>query len=481
MRIIDAIFQQAICEPQKPAMAIADRIVTYDMVARGVLSIESRARLAGIRAGDVVIVGLASPIRDMIASLAMLRLGAISASWYEPESAAAKHLNPDWILVDDLEDVTDSKRAHAVGEDWFTGYRGAIETAPQAYAFQEDEVCRLIFSSGTTGVAKPLAFTPAILRDRVYTCIALNAECHADRTMLAPQLASQMGWVGALANLTTGGMAMFALTAETTMQMIDVYGATNLVATAAQIREILNARERGNFTMHSLRAMQVGAGHIAPTLMRRLESEFCNRILCRYGSTETGIAAFAPGKFLTGTDSAVGVVAPWAVVEALDERGNPLPIGSEGELRLRTDSLAQPFVRGRNFLAPDPQAWFYPGDIGRVDERGLLYITGRSNSIINIGGAKVTPEIVERLLLAQPGIKDAGVAGLIGPSGFDELWAVVSGGEAMQIEAAMEAVNREYSATPLSRIIAGQIPRNAAGKIMREDLRRFCMAQIPRA
>ncbi len=214
MKILDAIFLHASCEPLKPAMALADRIVTYDMLARGVLSIEMRAMTAGIRAGQTVIVALGSPIRDMIVSLAMLRLGAVAVSMDEPDSPAGKQLRADWVLVEDFEDVSDVRNAHLVTDDWFYGFTGPLAAASPGYQFQDDEVCRIILSSGTTGVAKPLGFTPSILRDRVYTRIALNAECHAERTLMAPLMASQMGWVGALATLTTGGFCMFATTAE---------------------------------------------------------------------------------------------------------------------------------------------------------------------------------------------------------------------------------------------------------------------------
>ena len=94
-------------------------------------------------------------------------------------------MQADWILVEDFEDVADKSRAQLVTDDWFYGFEGPLAAAEPAQALDDDEVCRLVMSSGTTGTPKPLAFTPRILADRIYTRIALNADCSPERTLMA--------------------------------------------------------------------------------------------------------------------------------------------------------------------------------------------------------------------------------------------------------------------------------------------------------
>lgn len=470
MRILDAIFLNAHATPTRPAMALADRIVTYDMLARGVLSVEKRARLSGIRHGNVVVVALTSPIRHVIVTLALLRLGAISASVDEPDAPSAQQLQADWILVEDFEDVADKSRAQLVTDDWFYGFDGPLAAAEPAQALDDDEVCRLVMSSGTTGTPKPLAFTPRILADRIYTRIALNADCSPERTLMAVPITSQMGWTGALASLAVGGMVLFAITPETTLQMIDLYGVTDLVATANQISDLLAFKEKNDFPTNSLRALQIGGGLLGAALARRLQSEFCHKIVCRYGSTETGIVAYADSKALAAHDGAVGFVAPWARVEVLDENGAPLPPGSEGVLRVRTDTLAQPWSRGMGYINPG-DLWFDPGDIGMVDERGMMFVRGRSSNVLNVGGAKVLAERVEAFLTAQSNVREAGVFSIVGESGLEEIWAVIAGDDA-DAETVRVAVNEKFPATRVSRIIKTKaLPRNANGKLLRQELR----------
>ncbi len=472
MRVLDAIFLQATSCPTRPAIALVDRIVTYDMLARGVLAVERRSKLSGIRPGDVVAVALTSPIRHIIVTLALLRLGAISVSIDEPDAPSAQQLQANWTFVEDFEDVADKSHAHLVTDDWFHGFDGPFNLAAPAHSLDDDEVCRLIMSSGTTGMPKPLAFTPHILANRIYTRIALNADCSPERTLMAVPITSQMGWIGALASLAVGGMILFAITPETTLQMIDLYGVTNLVATANQISDLLAFKEKNDFPTNSLRALQVGGGLLSASLTRRLQSEFCHKIVCRYGSTETGIVAYADAKALTAHQGAVGLIAPWARGEVVDEDGAPLPPGSEGILRVRTDTLAQPWQRGMAYVSPG-DLWFCPGDIGMIDERGMMFARGRLSNVLNVGGVKVLAEQVEALLAAQSNVREAGVFSVIGESGFEEIWGVVAG-EHVEPETVRVAVNEKLPHTPVTRLlVAPSLPRSTNGKLLRSELRKI--------
>ena len=475
MRILDAIFLNAHSTPNRPAMALADRIITYEMLARGTLSVEMHAKMSGVSPGDVVVVALTSPIRHMIVTLALMRLGAVSVSVDEADSPAAKQLEPDWTLVEDFEDIEDTTRAHLVTDEWFYGFDGALMQAEAGYVFDEDEVCRIVLSSGTTGIPKPLAFSPRILSDRLYTRIALNADCSAERTLMAAPISTQMGWTGALASLAVGGLILFAITAETTLQMIDVYGVTDLVATANQIRDLLGFKEKSDFTTNSLRTLQIGGGIVSPALVRKLQTEFCHKIVCRYGSTETGIVAYADAWALGSQEGSVGLIAPWAYAEVLTEGGTASPPGEPGLLRVRTGSLAQPWSRGMGYCKVS-DLWFETGDFATLGVNGTLSIEGRANNVLNIGGVKISCETLESKILEEAGVSEAGVFSVVGPSGLEEAWAVVAG-EDIDEDRILAGVNKRFYATPITRLITfAKLPRTTGGKILRTELRNQALA-----
>jgi acyl-coenzyme A synthetase/AMP-(fatty) acid ligase len=112
--------------------------------------------------------------------------------------------------------------------------------------------------------------------------------------------------------------------------------------------------------------------------------------------------------------------------------------------------------------------YFYPGDIGLLRADGLLQILGRTTEVINRGGVKVAPILIEDALRTYPGIIDA--AAVIGHDsrGAPEIWAAVVG-EVSASEAELIAHVRPklLDATPTRIRRAKSIPRNALGKIIR--------------
>jgi acyl-CoA synthetase (AMP-forming)/AMP-acid ligase II len=116
--------------------------------------------------------------------------------------------------------------------------------------------------------------------------------------------------------------------------------------------------------------------------------------------------------------------------------------------------------------------WFYPGDIGRVTEDRLLIISGREKAVINLGGDKVSPERIEAVLSAFPGVKDAAAFGRANDLGVEEICvALVTDAElnvpALRAHCARQLPS-EFVPVHASRVAA--IPRNAMGRIDRGAL-----------
>jgi acyl-coenzyme A synthetase/AMP-(fatty) acid ligase len=258
--------------------------------------------------------------------------------------------------------------------------------------------------------------------------------------------------------------------------MIDIYGVTNLVATTSQIRGLLEFNQKAGFPTHSLRTLQTGGGLASPALYRRIQSELCQRVVSRFSATETGCIAVADTAVLTNIEGATGFITPWARVEIVDDHGAPLPRGRQGFIRVNTNAIAPAWTRDMAYVQSAGFSWFDPGDIGMIDERGLLFVHGRASNVINIGGAKIPAETIEALLLTQAGVREAGVISTVGPSGFEEINALVVG-DGLNAEALREAVNPKLGQTPVTRVIvAPSLPKNANGKLLREELRKLAAA-----
>jgi acyl-coenzyme A synthetase/AMP-(fatty) acid ligase len=205
-----------------------------------------------------------------------------------------------------------------------------------------------------------------------------------------------------------------------------------------------------------------------------LRNQVCRDIVTSYASTEAGTAATAHYDAIEKIPQAVGFVVPDVDIEIVDEAGAKLTAGSEGLIRLRTPQLrlnADP--RGPAPLPDDKTSWFYPGDIGRITEDGVLCVTGRSTDVINSGGVKVSATKIEEVLQALPEITEAAACGVMGPSGLEELWlAVVASGQldVAEIKRCLQE-HKDIGLVPAEVFVLDALPRGDMGKIQRFGLK----------
>jgi acyl-CoA synthetase (AMP-forming)/AMP-acid ligase II len=117
-------------------------------------------------------------------------------------------------------------------------------------------------------------------------------------------------------------------------------------------------------------------------------------------------------------------------------------------------------------------AWFYPGDVGRIYPDGLVVITGRTNEVINRGGIIVAPEVIEEVLRLDSRVQDIAVVGVLNAAGIEEIWAAVVSDTELDARTMIEASRPKLNEKVPDRIIRiDAIPRNENGKIKRNELR----------
>jgi acyl-coenzyme A synthetase/AMP-(fatty) acid ligase len=244
-----------------------------------------------------------------------------------------------------------------------------------------------------------------------------------------------------------------------------------LVASSQQLRELVREQTEAPIPLPSLRAVMTGGSLVSRALLMEARARLCSHIVCQYGSTEAGATAFATADRLAGIEGASGYVAPWALVEVVDENDRTLPPGSEGILRIRAGCQGAAYPPDR----PDPQSgfrdgWFYPGDRGRLRADGLLIVAGRTSELINAGGFKLAPEIVEDLLATHPSVLEAAAFGVPGAGGIEEInVAVVPRGSLNERQLIAWCAERNV---PVARVVSvAALPKTALGKINRELLR----------
>jgi acyl-CoA synthetase (AMP-forming)/AMP-acid ligase II len=469
---VDHIFHHALSRPEKPAIILPDRVVTYDMVAQGILRVEDRIRTLNLPAGSLVCVALDNPIRLMIAGAALFRLGHPVISVMQPDDCLALRLPVGAFLHGPGVSLIPGQRQFLVDDNWFTGDRRPLAASPAVGFADEDEICCVALSSGTTGRPKAISLTIKAFQQWVmnyYSTLGLGTW---ERMLLLIGLTSSWGFSLAAHALFGGRTVVFAANARESLHMIAVYGVDAMAATSVQLREIVRQQTREPVPCTSLRTILTGGGLLSRSMTSEARARLCSSIVNLYGSTEAGGTAFATTDQLTDVEGATGFVAPWAEVEVVDAAGKALPPGTNGILRVRSTCQGAPYPPEQ---AADNESfrdgWFYPGDLGHITPDGLMVLTGRSSEVINVGGLKLAPEVIEDILRTHPAVTDVVAFGAMGESGIEEISVALVTNRSVSDSHLIDWCAEH--GFPLTQIfIVDSLPRTSSGKVHRDLLKR---------
>jgi malonyl-CoA/methylmalonyl-CoA synthetase len=227
-----------------------------------------------------------------------------------------------------------------------------------------------------------------------------------------------------------------------------------------------------------LRLLVSGSAPLSPQLFHEVEETFGQRILERYGMTETLMNTTNPyeGERRPGT---VGMPYPGQEARVVDVRTRqPLPAGETGEIEVRGPHVFAGYWQRPDATAEsfDPEGWFRTGDLGLRDSDGYFHITGRARELIISGGFNVYPREVEEVLASHPGVAEVAVLGLPDADFGEQVVAVVvppTGQPAPEAQVLVDWCKDRLASfkKPRRVVFVEALPRNALGKVQKHVLR----------
>ncbi|MFD8566871.1 FadD3 family acyl-CoA ligase [Streptomyces sp. NPDC059639] len=377
---------------------------------------------------------------------------------------------------------------HPAGTTWdaFLGLGRTVTAdtaARRSAAVAPDDASDLLFTSGTTGRPKG-ALTSH--RQNLLTFRAWSARTGLrpdDRYLVINPLFHCFGYkAGVVACLLRGAtmvlQAVFDVRAA--LRAIETERITVLPGPPTIYTSLLDAPERDRFDLTSLRLAVTGSAMVPVTLIRRMRAELFPEVLTAYGLTECcgtvsvcsardddETVARTAGRPLDGTEVAV-----------VDAAGQPLPTGEDGEIRVRGYNVMLGYLDPEpdTPAAVDRHGWLATGDIGHLDERGCLTITGRSKDMFVVGGFNVYPAEIEQVLTRHDTVAEAAVIA-IADDRLGEVGRafVTARAGAHPVPAELTAFCRNRLANfkvPREIVVVESLPRGASGKIDKAGLPR---------
>jgi long-chain acyl-CoA synthetase len=272
---------------------------------------------------------------------------------------------------------------------------------------------------------------------------------------------------------------MYKWDPERALQLVERERVTQFVGVPTMSWDMLEHPDFDKYDTSSLQAVGGGGAPAPPELVKRIEGNFSRgRPTIGYGMTETN--AYGPGN--SGDDyvshpTSTGRFVPVVDLRVTDPEGNELPAGEVGEIWFKGPHLIRGYWNRPEATAETiVDGWLRSGDIGRVDEEGFVYVVDRAKDMVLRGGENVYCAEVEAAIYEHPDVHEAAVFGVPHERLGEEVAAAVmpkpgASLDADQIKAHVAERLAPFKVPSLIQIVDAPLPRNAAGKILKRELR----------
>jgi acyl-CoA synthetase (AMP-forming)/AMP-acid ligase II len=348
----------------------------------------------------------------------------------------------------------------------------------------EDE-CGLYFTSGTTGVPKPVLLTHKNMSFAAKIEQTHHHQTRKDNFILLPPLyhtGAKMHWYGSLIS----GSKATILTEPSPKNIVEAVSnekGTIVWLLVPWVHDILVALDKGeikisDYNLKGWRLMHIGAQPVPPALVLHWRDYFPEmKYDNNYGLSEsTGPGSVHLGlenEFKAGAVGKVGAGWQLKIVHTDDNRN--IPPWMVGELCIKGDGVMKEYYKNPELTARTIEdGWLHTGDMARIDNDGYVYLVDRKKDIIIVGGENIYPIEVEDAIHNHPAVYDVAVIGIPDKRLGEIVGAVVDvkPGQALteeELNAFIEKALPRYKRP--RQIIFDKVPRNATGKIEKTKLR----------
>ena len=498
MNVSNIIERHVAENPEKTAIIFEDRRISYAELDRMINRIAGGLLKMGYTHGEVVSLFLPSLPELIIGYLGTVRAGltvnVVNAMLKEQEVAyILKDCATKGLIVDDnrlpiveairldVETLSDIIVLGDPGSNDYPTYVSLLESGSDAFEpaeVNDNDLCHLMYTSGTTGWPKGVMATHRNIWHNATNFGQIHFD-PADTIMVATPIFHCWGLVnGTFGMLSRGGTV---ITVERfypteTINDIEQFKPTIFQGVPPMFNLLLRYPEIASRDISSVVFCLSAATKMPENLIRQVEQRLSWRYAEAWGLTEVSCV----GTTAPYTETRLGSCGKGmddAEIKVVNEKGETLPNGEQGELCIRGTCVTSGYLNKPDATqsAFDTEGWFFSGDVAYIDDDGFAFIVDRKKDMINVGGEKVFPSEVEDMLLMHPKIKDLVIVGIPdelkgeAPKAFIQL---------QEDESATEAEIREYCKTqmapykvPVAVEFIEEVPRSASGKALRRMLR----------
>jgi fatty-acyl-CoA synthase len=386
-------------------------------------------------------------------------------------------------IVARLEPILPSLRLTVSLDDW-DGFLDAADPATALPEVHPGSAAMIQYTSGTTGEPKGVLLSHQGLLDSA-RLVAARAELESGVVSVNAMPLFHVGGCGTmeLGTLTRAGTYVLApgFDAGHVLYLLEEHRGTTTLAVPTMLLALLEHPDRARRDLSSLRTIVTGGASAPAELVRRVKAAFGCLFTITFGQTETSGPAIQTSVRDSERDQAetIGRPLPRTEVRITDPAdGTIVSFGDQGEIEMRGPTVMLGYFDrpDETDRVLDDDGWLHSGDLGAMDDRGFITITGRIRDMINRGGEKIYPREIEDLLTRHDAVADAAVVGVTDPRWGESVAAVVrcSGTAAAVTGDDLDAYCREHLArykVPTAWYFVDALPLTPSGKVQKFLLR----------
>lgn len=489
--------------PDAPALIEGDQTLSWAAWDERANRLADALAARGLGAGDRVAVRMENRSEWFVVEAALGKLGALRVAVSHRLSASEvryllAHSEARAFFFDDgdvdalapafeaLPGLTLRVGLHGEQPDVLRYARLLEEGRPVARPTQKSTTA-VVYTSGTTGRPKGVYRTPPedeaqreALRRLALDLTRSIPVGPRERNLLACPLNHAAAPASALSTHSRGGTVypLRKFDPEEALCLIARHRITMSFMVPTMLNRIVNlpAEVRARYDVSSLRIITTGASVCPADLKARVTAYFGPCLYESYGATEIGLITILTPADLPARAGSCGRLLEGVDVRIVGDDGALLPRGETGQIYIQTPGTMRSYLNEERQEADfTPDGYFTAGDVGKLDEDGYLYILDRKKDMIIAGGVNIYPAEIEAALREHPAVLDAAVFGVPHPDLGEQVHAVCERVPGQSVEAdelaSFVAERLAKYKWPRRIELVDELPRNAAGKVLKRELR----------
>lgn len=485
--------------PNKTALVMDGRRYSFRDLETDIARLAGRLMTLGIQPGDRVAVAMPNCWEFYLVYWATLRVGAILAPVNHrlgraEMSAVFENIAPSVVFAhhEVWENVRASvpANAHLIGVaiEGIEQFEDALSqsTLSAPVAVDSNDIAIIAHTSGTTGIPKGAIMRHADLLFNIKNTIIPFGWRHEDVNLLLAPLFHVVGLYSIVpSSVYLGATTVVAPRPDPTevVQLMERERVTNFLAVPTFHHLIASLPDIEKRDLSGLRMVGYSGSPMPARTIERLSTLFPHaRLHNFFGLTETiSLTHITPSDAALSHRESIGKVLPDVGMTILREDGSECACNQVGLLHIHRENTIRGYWNRPELLpesiTPDGQ-WFNTGDLARVDEDGFVYLEGRSKEMIIVAGENVFALEVERCLLDLPGVQEVAVVGVPAAGvrvALGELVkaVIVPTDETLSVRDVKKHCIERLASYKVPQIIEfrGALPRNAGGKVLKQQLK----------